>query len=47
MRRERSTIADVATRAGVGMSTVSRVLNGGQVSAPARARVIAAIEDLG
>ncbi|MET0769841.1 MAG: LacI family DNA-binding transcriptional regulator, partial [Solirubrobacteraceae bacterium] len=47
MRRARSTIADVATRAGVGMSTVSRVLNGGQVSAPARARVLAAIDDLG
>jgi hypothetical protein len=47
MRRARSTIADVATRAGVGMSTVSRVLNGGQVSAPARERVLTAIDDLG
>ena len=45
--RSSSTIADVATRAGVGMSTVSRVLNDGQVSAPARERVLAAIEDLG
>jgi LacI family transcriptional regulator len=42
----RATIADVAARAGVGASTVSRVLNGGQVSAPARARVVAAISDL-
>lgn len=42
----RATIADVASRAGVGASTVSRVLNGGQVSAPARARVVAAMSDL-
>jgi LacI family transcriptional regulator len=42
----RATIADVAARAGVGASTVSRVLNDGQVSAPARARVAAAINDL-
>ena len=42
----RATIADVAARAGVGASTVSRVLNGGQVSAPARARVVAAMSDL-
>jgi LacI family transcriptional regulator len=40
------TIAEVATQAGVGASTVSRVLNGGQVSPKARARVLAAIEDL-
>jgi LacI family transcriptional regulator len=40
------TIADVAERAGVGTSTVSRVINEGQVSAPARARVLAAMSDL-
>src|ERR671930_1512300 len=44
--RTAATIADVATRAGVGASTVSRVLNGGQVSGRARARVLAAINDL-
>ena len=43
---QKATIADVAARAGVGASTVSRVLNGGQVSAPARARVVAAMSDL-
>jgi LacI family transcriptional regulator len=42
----RATIADVAARAGVGASTVSRVLNGGQVSAPTRARIVAAMSDL-
>ena len=49
MRRARTTatIADVASRAGVGASTVSRVLNGGQVSGAARGRVLAAIDDLG
>ncbi len=36
--RSTATIADVAARAGVGASTVSRVLNGGQVSGRARAR---------
>ena len=41
------TIADVATQAGVGASTVSRVLNGGQVSGRARAQVLAAMHDLG
>jgi LacI family transcriptional regulator len=40
------TIADVASRAGVGASTVSRVLNGGQVSGAARATVLAAMDDL-
>jgi LacI family transcriptional regulator len=40
------TIGDVAARAGVGASTVSRVLNDGQVSAPTRARVLAAMNDL-
>src|SRR4051794_26223779 len=44
--RAAATISDVAARAGVGVSTVSRVLNDGQVSAPARARVLAAIDDL-
>ena len=42
----RATIADVAARAEVGVSTVSRVLNDGQVSAPARARVLAAMSEL-
>ena len=46
MGRSRTTIADVAARAGVGASTVSRVLNDGHVSAPARARVLAAMSDL-
>ena len=45
MRRS-ATIADVAERAGVGASTVSRVLNDGQVSGKARARVVAAINEL-
>jgi LacI family transcriptional regulator len=49
VRRTRSTatIADVATQAGVGASTVSRVLNGGQVSGRARARVLVAMNELG
>jgi LacI family transcriptional regulator len=48
VRRTRSnvTIADVASQAGVGASTVSRVLNGGQVSGRARTQVLAAINDL-
>ena len=48
MRRNRSaaTIADVADQAGVGASTVSRVLNGGQVSRKARTRVLAAMDSL-
>src|SRR3954469_4389956 len=46
MQRTSATIADVAAQAGVGASTVSRVLNGGQVSGRARARVLAAINDL-
>ena len=48
-RRRKSaaaTIAEVASQAGVGTSTVSRVLNGGQVSEKAQARVMAAIQDL-
>ena len=44
--RTTATIADVAARAGVGASTVSRVLNDGQVSAQARERVLAAMSDL-
>ena len=43
-----STISDVAKRAGVSAMTVSRVLNGtGHTSAHTRARVEAAIEELG
>lgn len=42
-----ATIADVAARAGVGVGTVSRVLNDrAKVSADARARVLAAIAEL-
>ena len=46
VRTRAATIADVAARAGVGASTVSRVLNGGRVSATARERVVAAIDEL-
>src|SRR5919198_4109177 len=41
------TIRDVAQRAGVSSMTVSRVINGGQVSAETRTRVEKAISDLG
>jgi DNA-binding LacI/PurR family transcriptional regulator len=41
------TIRAVAQRAGVSVSTVSRVLNGGYASAPVKARVHAAVRDLG
>ena len=42
------TIRDVAARAGVGVGTVSRTVNGGhQVSPKTRARIQAAIEELG
>jgi LacI family transcriptional regulator len=44
--RRTATIADVAARAGVGASTVSRVLNDGQVSGKARARVLTAMSEL-
>ena len=40
------TIAEVAEQAGVGASTVSRVLNGGQVSSRARTRVLAVMKEL-
>jgi LacI family transcriptional regulator len=46
-RHKAATLADVAAHAGVGASTVSRVLNGGQVSRGARVRVLAAIDELG
>lgn len=42
-----ATIRDVARKAGVGLGTVSRVINGSpQVSEPTRARVMQAIEEL-
>lgn len=44
--RVAATIADVARRAGVGKGTVSRVLNGGAVSAATRAHVEQVIADL-
>ncbi|MGA4507103.1 LacI family DNA-binding transcriptional regulator [Propionibacteriaceae bacterium G1746] len=43
----RPTLEDVARAAGVGRGTVSRVLNGGSVSARTRAKVEAAIIDCG
>lgn len=45
--KERATIGTVAKRAQVAASTVSRVLNGGYASPEARARVEAAIKELG
>jgi DNA-binding LacI/PurR family transcriptional regulator len=48
MTRSRSTIRDVATRAGVSHQTVSRVINGSENVAPStRSRVEAAITELG
>ena len=44
---ERPTIGDVASRARVAPTTVSRVLNGGYVSAEARVRVEKVIKALG
>jgi LacI family transcriptional regulator len=41
------TIKDVATRAGVGVGTVSRVINGGNARPQTRQRVLAAIQELG
>lgn len=43
----RSTVHDVARAAGVSRGTVSRVLNGGYVSGPAREAIEAAIRDVG
>lgn len=44
----RPTIRDVATRAGVGIATVSRALNGdSEIAATTRARVLAACRELG
>ena len=46
--QSRTTIMDVAARAGVSRQTVSRVVNNkGEVSEPTRDRVLAAIEELG
>jgi LacI family transcriptional regulator len=45
--KERATIGVVAKRAQVAASTVSRVLNGGYASPEARARVEAAVKELG
>ena len=46
-RPRRATVHDVAAAAGLSRGTVSRVLNGGYVSAEARAAVDAAIEQVG
>src|SRR5690606_39151079 len=43
----RPTIKAVATHAGVGVSTVSRVVNGGRTSEAVRQRVLASIAELG
>jgi LacI family transcriptional regulator len=43
----RATLRDVAERAGVGIATASRALNGGSISEALRDRVRAAAEDLG
>jgi DNA-binding LacI/PurR family transcriptional regulator len=45
--KEKPTIRAVAARAGVAVSTVSRVVNGGSASRGARARVLEAIAELG
>nr|MDT0660402.1 LacI family DNA-binding transcriptional regulator [Micromonospora sp. DSM 115978] len=44
---KRATVHDVAAAAGVSRGTVSRVLNGGYVSAAARAAIVAAIAQVG
>jgi transcriptional regulator with XRE-family HTH domain len=43
----RATVHDVAAAAGISRGTVSRVLNGGYVSAEARAAIEAAIAEVG
>ncbi|MDP9793847.1 DNA-binding LacI/PurR family transcriptional regulator [Catenuloplanes nepalensis] len=45
--QKRATVHDVAAAAGVSRGTVSRVLNGGYVSAASRAAIEAAIADVG
>ncbi|GIF16226.1 LacI family DNA-binding transcriptional regulator [Actinoplanes teichomyceticus] len=45
--RKRATVHDIAAAAGVSRGTVSRVLNGGYVSAEARAAIEAAITEVG
>ena len=48
MTKNRTSMADIATHAGVSTATVSRVFNGvGQVSAETRRRVLTAIDELG
>ncbi len=47
MNRDQPTIVEVAESAGVAISTVSRVLNGGSASAKSQARVAAAVAALG
>ena len=48
MAKNRTSMADIAARAGVSTATVSRVFNGvGQVSADTRRKVLTAIDELG
>lgn len=48
MTKNRTSMADIASHAGVSTATVSRVFNGvGQVSAETRRRVLTAIDELG
>ena len=44
---KRVTIEHVAKKAGVGLGTVSRVLNGGSVSAKTKQKVLQVIKELG
>ncbi|MET8150605.1 LacI family DNA-binding transcriptional regulator [Actinoplanes sp. NPDC049668] len=46
-KRRRATVHDVAAASGISRGTVSRVLNGGYVSAEARAAIEAAIAEVG
>src|ERR1044071_7224780 len=46
-KQRRATVHDVAAAAGISRGTVSRVLNGGYVSAEARAAIEAAIAEVG